>query len=149
MNKSDLINLSEKAVAIVRLRGMQGVRYKISNTLKIMKLKYINTLIFLPFNKQWMGRVKLVKDYVTYCIIDNLNELSDLKNLLNANKLDIPLHLHPPKGGHKRIDKRRKHGVKGSVGLRNFAKFKEILIKMQKGKQETTNTTKILNNQKI
>ena len=67
---------SEK-VAVVRIRGLTGVKHDINRTLNKLRLYKKNYCVVVPRNASYMGMIKTAKDYITWGEIDNdtYNEL--------------------------------------------------------------------------
>ena len=67
---------SEK-VAVVRIRGLTGVKHAINRTLNKLRLYKKNYCVVVPRNASYMGMIKTAKDYITWGEIDNdtYNEL--------------------------------------------------------------------------
>lgn len=56
--------------AIVRLRGGVNTRPEIKDTLKMLRLHRVNHCVVIPENKQYLGMIQKVKDYVAWGVID-------------------------------------------------------------------------------
>jgi large subunit ribosomal protein L30 len=56
--------------AIIRVRGLTGVRHDIDKTLKYLMLTKKNSCVVVPQNSIYYGMIKKVKDYVTWGEID-------------------------------------------------------------------------------
>jgi len=61
---------TEEKIAIVRIRGLIGVKHDIDNTLKKLKLYNKNYCVVVPRTASYVGMIKKVKDYVTWGSID-------------------------------------------------------------------------------
>jgi large subunit ribosomal protein L30 len=57
-------------IAVVRIRGLMGVRHDIDNTLKKLRLHKKNYCVVVPRTAAYVGMVKKIKDYVTWGDID-------------------------------------------------------------------------------
>jgi len=144
-----------KKIAIIRIRGLVGVRKKIKDTLNMLRLRKKFVCVILDETKENIGMIKLVQTFVAYGEIDKetLKALimsrgrfpgdkivnfagSNLENVLNdfldgKKKLkDIGIkpffRLHPPKGGFKKSTKLLwPNGVLGKN-----PKINELIIKM-------------------
>ena len=53
-------------IAVIRIRGITGVRYDIDNTLDKLNLYKKNYCVVVPKTSAYMGMIKKVKDYVTW-----------------------------------------------------------------------------------
>ena len=64
-------------IAIVRIRGDIRVDARVKNTMKLLRLYRKNSCTVVPNNKQHIGMLKKVKDYVTWGEIEEktFNEL--------------------------------------------------------------------------
>ena len=96
-------------LAVIRLRGSIRLRKGVSDTMKMLGLKRVNTLAVLPRTDSIIGMIKRVEDFVTW------GELSkDLEDELK--KKGKTLHLHPPKKGLRALKKRFPRGDLGYRG---------------------------------
>lgn len=59
-------NVDGQKLAIVRIRGVIGIKYDIDETLKKLRLYKKNYCTVVPKNANYVGMVKKVKDYVTW-----------------------------------------------------------------------------------
>ena len=76
IDKMDNETAKEK-IAIVRIRGLIGVKHDIDNTLKKLRLYNRNFCVIVPRTASYVGMIKKVKDYVTWGNIDE-NTYKDL-----------------------------------------------------------------------
>lgn len=56
--------------AVIRIRGRIGVRRRIEDTFKMLRLNAVNNCVVLPENPAFKGMIKKIKDFVTYGVID-------------------------------------------------------------------------------
>ena len=101
--EADSKNEGQK-IAIVRVRGLTGIKHPIDDTLNKLRLYRKNYCVVVPKNSVYMGMVKKVKDYVTW------GEVSEetYKTLLDERKEEY------------------KDRVSDSKGKINYAKFSDI-----------------------
>lgn len=71
-------------IAIVRIRGLTGVRFDIDDTLRNLRLTKRNYCVIVPKNDSYTGMVLKVKDYVTW---GDLNDQT-FKLLMEKRKED-------------------------------------------------------------
>jgi len=57
-------------IAIIRLRGDRGLNQKVKDTLKMLRLFKKNSCVAVPNNKNYIGMLKVIKDYVTWGELD-------------------------------------------------------------------------------
>ena len=60
----------EKKIAVIRIRGLTGVRHDINKTLNELRLYKKNYCVVVPKNENYVGMIKKIKDYVTWGDID-------------------------------------------------------------------------------
>lgn len=99
-------------IAIIRIKGMIGVRVPVAETLDRLRLRRKYACVVVEENDVNLGMIKKVKDAVAYGEIDDetLKELKDKR----ATKHENFFRLHPPRGG---IDAKKHVGVgKGVLG---------------------------------
>jgi large subunit ribosomal protein L30 len=59
-------------IAVVRIRGLIGVKHDIKRTLNKLMLYKKNYCVVIPNNKSYSGMVQKIKDYVTWGDIDEI-----------------------------------------------------------------------------
>jgi len=57
-------------IAVIRIRGLTGVRFDIDDTLNKLKLYRKNYCVVVPKTSVYSGMIRKVKDYVTWGYID-------------------------------------------------------------------------------
>ncbi|MDP3765081.1 MAG: 50S ribosomal protein L30 [Nanoarchaeota archaeon] len=62
---------SSKRIAAVRIRGLTGIRIKIEDTLRMLRLYKKNYCCVFPNNPIYVGMLKKAKDYITWGEIDD------------------------------------------------------------------------------
>jgi len=55
-----------KRIAIVRVRGQQGVRHDVAATLALLRLNRVNHCVVVENSPHYMGMLNLCKDYVAW-----------------------------------------------------------------------------------
>lgn len=75
-------------IAIIRLRGERGLNQKVKDTLKMLRLFKKNNCVAVPNNKNYVGMLKVVKDYVTWGEMkkETLKMLLEKRGKLPGNK---------------------------------------------------------------
>lgn len=126
-------DLSNKLIAVIRVRGRIGVRKTISETLNRLNVKRVNNLALVFGTKSNLGMIEKCKDFVTYGPIkeDALATLFERKGfragkedvgaLLSGKKnardiIKIPITMHPPRRGYEGI--KRSYSAGGALGYR-------------------------------
>ena len=111
-------------IAIIRVRGLTGIRHDIDNTLKKLRLYKKNYCVVIQKTSAYVGMVKKIKDYVTWGDIDEgtykilmdkrseeyKGKVSDRKEKIKYNKfIDVNgkkikkiFRLNSPKKGYGR-----------------------------------------------
>src|SRR3972149_4505561 len=105
-------------LAAVRLRGHIKMRRGHDDTLKMLGLKKVNTLVLLPDNQTIKGMLKNTADFIAW------GELSkELEQSMAAKKTH---QMKPPKKGFRSI---KRHYPKGDLGYRGAA-INDLIKKM-------------------
>lgn len=143
--------MSQKQLAAIRVRGLTGIKIKIEDTLKMLRLYKKNYCCVLPNNPVYSGMLKKAKDYITWGEIDeetyktlvekrgeefNGRE-TDIKKKIVYNdffvfenkKIKKYFRLNPPRKGFGR--KGIKHSFKqgGALGYRG-EKINDLIKRM-------------------
>ncbi len=100
----------------VRLRGSQNLNKGMKDTMNILGLKRVNTLVVLPENPTMLGMLRKVENFITYGKMPD----EDVKSLGKT------MRLKPPRGGLRSIKKRY---PKGDLGYRGD-NMKELIQRM-------------------
>ena len=69
-NQNEQEHASNRQLAAIRIRGLNSIRTRIEDTLKMLRLYKNNYCCVLPNNKVNLGRIKKAKDYITWGEID-------------------------------------------------------------------------------
>jgi len=138
-------------IAIVRVRGLTGIKAPIDDTLNKLRLYRKNYCVVVPKNRVYMGMISKVKDYVTWGEIDEktyktlLDErkedykerTSDSKGKINYGKfLDINgkkikkfFRLNSPRKGYGRKGIKYAFNIGGALGHRG-EKINDLIMRM-------------------
>ena len=138
-------------LAVVRIRGLTGVRRDIDNALKKLRLYKKNYCVVIPNTAAHLGMIKKVKDYITWGNVDEktYNDLiekraeeykgrvSDRKEKINYNRFaDIRgkkvkriFRLNSPKKGYGRKGIKVSFISGGALGYRED-KINDLIQRM-------------------
>ena len=114
-------------LAIIRIRGVTGVREEIKKTLDMLKLHRKNNCVIVPKTEAYVGMCKKVKDFATFGIIDD-----DTYKLLvekRGKEGDTLFTLHPPRKGYGRKGIKIPFSVGGGLGSRK-EKINDLIKRM-------------------
>lgn len=53
-------------LAVIRVRGSVGVKKEFKDTMKMLRLKSVNSCVVVPDNPSYRGMIQKVKDYTTF-----------------------------------------------------------------------------------
>lgn len=98
--------------AVIRIRGSVGVRKKIKDTLKMLRLKAVNNCVIIPETESYKGMIKNVKDFITFGEINKETLVKMLKKRLRLL-------------GDKRVDEKV---LKEMTKFDSFESFADALI---------------------
>ncbi len=135
-------------IAVVRVRGVTGVRHDIKKTMEMLRIYRKNYCVVLDANPSNLGMLKKVKDYVTYGEIDDKtykiliekrgeaykgrvesykSNIKYKKFIVVDNKKFNPFfRLSPPRGGFERKGLKASFKKNGALGYRGKAMVKLI-----------------------
>jgi len=138
-------------IAVVRIRGVTGIRYDIDNTLDKLNLYKKNYCIVVPKTAVYMGMIKKVKDYVTWGDIEEstyntliekrakeyIGRVTDKKGKIKYNrfvevnnkKIEKNFRLNSPKKGYGRKGIKVSFNSGGALGYRGD-KIKDLIMRM-------------------
>lgn len=137
-------------LAVIRIRGLTGVRKDIVDTMKMLRLYKKNCCVVLEDTKHNKGMLNKVKDYVTWGELDEKSyktliekrgqvykgRARDSKKRitykvlkLDDKKLKPFFRLSPPKGGFERRGIKRQFKSGGALGYRG-KKINDLIKKM-------------------
>ncbi len=140
-----------KKIAMIRIRGLTGIRKEIRDTLNLLRLYKKNFCVIIPDLPVYVGMIKKVKDYVTYGEInaetekelfgkrgqeykgrlkDSKGKIEYKKFVVFGNKKYKPFfRLNNPKGGFERKGIKMPFSQGGVLGYRGD-KINELIRKM-------------------
>lgn len=138
-----------KKLAVVRIRGITGIKKDIKDTLKMLCLYHNNYCVVL--NSNMLGMIRKVKDYVTWGEIDDetyrllvekrgeefKGRITDSKKKINYKKFIVInnkkykkyFRLSPPRGGFERKGIKTPFTKSGALGYRK-EKINDLIKKM-------------------
>ena len=143
---------SEKRVAIIRVRGLTGVKFDIDATLDKLRLTKRNCCVVVPKNEGYLGMIMKAKDYVTWGEIDDntykslldkrqdefKGAASDIKGKvqhgnkfieINGKKIKKVFRLNSPRKGYGRKGIKYAFGIGGALGYRG-GKINDLIMRM-------------------
>ena len=140
-----------KQLAVIRVRGLTGIKIKIEDTLKMIRLYKKNYCCVLPNNPVYSGMLKKAKDYITWGEIDDelFNELVEKRGeefkgrecdtkkkiiyndffLHNDKKFKKYFRLNPPRKGFGRKGIKTSFQQGGALGYRG-EKINDLIKRM-------------------
>ena len=104
-------------LAIIRVRGVWGIKPKIRETLRKLNLTRANHATLVPDSPYYKGMLKVCKDYVAY---GQVSKDTAKKLLLKKGEIKRNLKLNDVKDKVKDIDKFIDLLDKGKTSLRKF-----------------------------
>lgn len=135
-------------VAVIRVRGITGVRHDIRKTMEMLRLYRKNYCVVIDANPSNLGMLKKIKDYVTYGEIDdNTYKMLIEKRgeaykgreesykgkikykrfvVVGNKKIKLFFRLSPPRGGFERKGLKASFKQGGALGYRGKAMIKLI-----------------------
>ena len=133
----------DKQLVAIRVRGVTGIRRKIEDTLRMLKIYKKNYCCVVPNNHTYVGMLKKTKDYITWGELDNeiFNLLvekraeefkgreTDSKSkvkyndfiVINNKKIKKYFRLSPPRKGFGRKGIKHSFQQGGALGYRGDA----------------------------
>lgn len=123
--------MADKKIAVIRIRGMTGVKHGIADTMTMLNLNTKNSIAILPNTPVYAGMVKKVKDFVTYGEIseETLKALAAKRKNISKNDQFMLFTLSPPIGGFERKGIKAAFSDKGALGYR-ADKINDLIKKM-------------------
>ena len=121
------VKKTKENIAIIRVRGMTGVRKDVLDTLKMLNLTSKFSCVIVPRSPGYDGMIKKVKDFVTWGEIssDTIKELNT-KRGKEGKKF---FALHPPRRGFERKGIKKAFSVGGALGYRK-EKINDLIKRM-------------------
>ena len=137
------VSSSKKQLAVIRVRGLTGMKIKIEDTLEMLRLYKNNYCCVLPNNPIYVGMLKKAKDYITWgeiddetfkVLVDKRGEEfhgreTDTKEKIKYNdfvvidnkKIKKYFRLNPPRKGFERKGIKHSFQQGGALGYRGTA----------------------------
>ena len=139
--KSELEN---RLIAVVRVRGIAGVRKSINETLSRMNCSRVNSLSLMFGTKSNIGMIKKCNDFITYGPVSEQTvekviaskqvkvSKEDIGAVMDGKKrardlMNVPIRLKPPRHGYEGIKEGFSNG--GALGYRG-EKINELISRM-------------------
>jgi len=138
-------------LAVIRVRGLTGVRQDIDSTLKKLRLYKKNFCVVVPKNGNYMGMVNKINNYITWGEIDEKTykelidkrkedykgRVSDRKGKIKYNRfIDVGgkrikkiFRLNSPKKGYGRKGVKVSFKNSGALGYRGD-KINDLIMRM-------------------
>jgi large subunit ribosomal protein L30 len=132
MTMSEIKNLNieqenSKLLFIVRIRGALGMKRKILDTLKILRLHKVNHSILVFPNKSYVGMIEKVKDYVCYGEINKKMLLKLLRKRANVEGNEPLTESHIKlKTKYKSLSALADGLLKGEIQYKDIYKIKPV-----------------------
>ena len=99
-------------LAVIRIRGMWGIKPKIKTTMEKLNLTRVNHCVIIDDSPTYTGMLKICKDYVAYGPISN-------------NMIEKIISKRGRKPGNKKLDKKEKDNI--STFVEKFSQSKADL----------------------
>lgn len=122
--EKDIVKVPEM-IAVVRVRGLTGVRHDIKETMGYLGLFRKNYCVLLEKKSSITGMIKKIKDFVTWGDI-NKDVIELLKKKDEGKKF---FRLNPPKKGFGRKGIKKPFSVGGALGNRG-EKINDLIKRM-------------------
>ena len=132
--------MAEQKIAAIRIRGINSVKVKVEDTLKMLRLYRNNYCCVLPNTALYLGMLKRAKDYITWGELDEdtftilfdkraeefKGREKDTKGkidyndsmIVNNKKIKKYFRLNPPKKGFGRKGTKQPFNKCGALGYR-------------------------------
>ena len=126
--------IQEKLIAVVRVRGEEGIRKDIKDTLNMLCLYKKNYCVFIKATPSNVGMINKAKDYVTYGpvekgLLDEVIKKRSEASLKDQKKTKKFFRLHPPRKGFGRKGIKKPYNVGGGLGDRK-EKINDLIRRM-------------------
>lgn len=119
-------------IAIIRIRGTEGVKTEILDTMKMLKMHKKHVCSIYPKTPVIMGMAEKCKDYCTFGEVDAETEklLIEKRGIKGKDgKVQNYFMLNSPKGGFERKGLKHSFQDKGALGYRG-EKINALIKKM-------------------
>ncbi len=125
-----------KEIAVIRIRGLTGVRRDIKETLEMLRLRRKYACVVLKGTPSVLGMINKAKDYVTWGPIDDKTKKlliekrgKKFKDKDGKEKLKPFFRLSPPRKGFERKGTKVSFKIGGALGDRG-EKINELVERM-------------------
>lgn len=118
---------TKENIAIIRIRGITGIRFDIKKTLNMLNIYKRNFCIVVPKTDANIGMIRKVKDFTTFGTIDE--ETFSLLKEKRGVKGKKYFRLHPPRGGFERKGIKTPFTMGGALGDRK-EKINDLIRRM-------------------
>lgn len=111
-------------IAIILIRGLQGVTQDIKDTLRMLNIERRNVCVVVPSNRSMHGMINKIKNFVTYGEIDDETE-----KLLEKKGKKKFYNLNSPRKGYGRKGVKKDFARGGALGYRGD-KINDLIKRM-------------------
>lgn len=113
-------------LAIVRIRGSVGVRKKLEDTMKMLRLDAPNKCVVVPDNPSYRGMLFKVKDYVTFGKInfDTFSAMLEKRGRLSGDKRFDEKNIKET--GYESVEQMAKAIFEGKTSIRKIPNLKPV-----------------------
>jgi len=112
--------------AVIRIRGRIGVRRRIEDTFKMLRLNAVNNCIVLPEIPAFKGMIQKIKDFVTYGAIDFDTFLKMLKKRGRLEGNERLTEEIVKKMGFDSIEKMARDVFEEKIKMKNIPKLNPV-----------------------
>ena len=121
-------------IAIVRIRGLIGIKREIKDTMEMLGLFRKNYCVIVDDTPCYRGMIRKIKDFVTFgevdeALIKELQEKKGEKDPKDETKLKKFFRLAPPRGGFERKGIKKPFTIGGALGNRG-SEINNLIKKM-------------------
>ncbi len=127
MEEATKSNGGKENLAVIRIRGVTGIKHDIKQTLDMLNLHRKNNCVVIPKTDVYLGMLAKVKDFTTFGTIDD----DTYKILVEKRGKEEQkfFRLHPPRKGYARKGIKTPFSMGGALGDRK-EKINELIIRM-------------------
>lgn len=119
-------------LALIRIRGITGIKTTISDTMDMLGLKKKHTCVIVEESPVVMGMIKKIENYITWGIVsdETVKALEDARGkTAKKNDFKSVYFLAPPKKGFERGGIKKPFTVGGALGPR-AEKINDLIVRM-------------------
>lgn len=127
---------SKGKLALVRIRGLSGVKKQIDDNMKLLKLFRKNYCVVVDNNETYAGMCRKAKDFITWGEIDDetYKLLKEKRGQVIKDKsgkdIERPFFtLHPPRKGYGKKGIKVNFKIGGALGYRG-SKINDLIQRM-------------------